>query len=72
MFTWFLKQQQISLSHISFYFPTKQNTEILFDWEQIYTAKYKFQVFIVAKAKGLEYTLFSEGTSRCKSMERNF
>ena len=44
--------------------PTKKNTEILFGGEQIFTAKYKFQVQFVAKAQGLEHTLFSNGTSR--------
>ena len=30
---------------------TKQNTEILFGWEQIYDAKYKFQMLFMAKAQ---------------------
>ena len=64
MFIWSLKPQHISLSHNFVYFPTKQNTEIWFGGEQIFTAKYKFQVLFVAKAQGFEHTLFSKGTSR--------
>ena len=39
-----------------------QNTEILFDWEQIHAAKYKFQV--INTAQGLEPMLFPESTFR--------
>ena len=44
------------------YFPTKQNTEILFGWEQIFTEEYKFQVIFVAKAGGLDHTLHNRET----------
>ena len=65
MFTWSLKPQHISKTHNFFFnFPTKENTEVLFGGEQIFTAKYKFQVLFVAKAQGLEHTLFSKGTSK--------
>ena len=64
MFIWSLKPQHISFSRNCFHFPTKQNTEILFGGEQILTAKYKFYVPFVAKAKGLEHNFFYKGTSR--------
>ena len=53
MFIWSLKPQAIFLSHNIFYFPTKQNKEILFGGKQIFAEKYKFQVLFVAKAQGL-------------------
>ena len=61
MFTWYQKPHHISMSRNFFYFPTKQITEI--GGEQIFIAKYKFQVLVVAKVQGLEHTLFFKGTS---------
>ena len=64
MFTW-------SLKHL-FYFPTKQNTEILFGCEHILTAKYKFQVLLCPRrnVKSM-YTLFSKGTNRLGTNRKN-
>ena len=61
LFTWTLKPQHIALSCNIFALPTNQNTEILFGWEQIYAAKYKFQMVFMAKAQYLEPILFPEG-----------
>ena len=64
LFTWSLKSQHISFSCNILSLQTKQSSEILFGWEQIYAAKYKLQMLFMAKTKYLEPILLPEDTFR--------